>query len=125
MSRISGSNTKPEIVVRKFLFSQGYRYRLHDKKLFGTPDIVFKSKKKVIFVHGCFWHGHVGCARAKKPVTNKEFWDKKISSNVSRDSISVSRLIESGWNVLVVWQCELKNIETLKIRLLDFMNDNK
>ncbi len=108
MSKISGKDTKPEIVVRKYLFTHGFRYRKNVKTLPGKPDIVLPKYKTVIFVHGCFWHGH-NCSAGKLPETNKEFWKKKISENVKRDRLNKKKLKELGWKVIVIWQCELKN----------------
>jgi len=108
MSRIKGKDTKPEFIVRKFLFSKGYRYRLHVKDLPGKPDIVLPKYKTVIFVHGCFWHGHDGCRYYVVPKTRTEWWLNKISSNKSKDDNSESKLINAGWNVIVIWECELK-----------------
>jgi DNA mismatch endonuclease (patch repair protein) len=121
MSRISGGNTKPEIVVRKILHGMGYRFRLHVKNLPGKPDIVLPRLKKVIFVHGCFWHGHEGCKRSKRPTTNVEFWYEKIEGNIRRDAIKISQLQELGWNVLILWACEI--IDPVKTRYLlhDFL----
>ena len=109
MSKISGKETKPEILVRKFLFSQGFRYRKNLKGLPGSPDIVLPKYKTVIFVHGCFWHGHEGCSKSSLPETNKEFWDSKIKGTKKRDIRKMETLESSGWKVLVIWQCELKN----------------
>lgn len=108
MSKISGKETKPEILVRKFLFANGFRYRKNVKSLPGSPDIVLPKYKTVIFVHGCFWHGHT-CKAAKLPETRKEFWTDKISSNVLRDNRNMDDLKSLGWKVIVVWQCEIKN----------------
>lgn len=108
MSKISGKETKPEILVRKFLFENGFRYRKNVKSLSGSPDIVLPKYKTVIFVHGCFWHGHT-CKAAKLPETRKEFWTEKISATVTRDKRNRCELESLGWNVLVVWQCEIKN----------------
>lgn len=110
MSRIRGKDTKPEIMVRKFLYAQGFRYRLHVKDLPGKPDIVLPKFKTVIFVHGCFWHSHYGCKKATLPKTRTEWWKAKISKNVEKDAASITRLIEAGWNVLIIWECELKSI---------------
>lgn len=107
MSRIRGKNTRPEMVVRRFLHGKGLRYRLHDRKLPGTPDLVFPSRKVAIFVHGCFWHGHADCKRAALPSTRTEFWSEKISTNVERDRRAEASLHEAGWKVIVVWQCEI------------------
>lgn len=109
MSQIKGKNTKPEVVVRKFLFSHGYRYRMNDPKLPGKPDIVLKKYKTVIFVNGCFWHGHEGCKKFVLPQTNSEWWSEKIVSNRERDERNRSSLINAGWNVLTIWECQLSS----------------
>ncbi len=108
MSRIKGKNTKPEVLLRKELFKRGFRYRIHDKKLIGKPDIVLPKYRTVIFVHGCFWHGHEGCRYFVIPKTRTEWWQNKISGNVERDAKAVIALKELGWRVLTVWECELK-----------------
>lgn len=108
MSRIKGKNTKPEIIVRKFLFSNGVRYKLHDKKLPGKPDMVFPKYKKVIFIHGCFWHGHEGCKYFVVPKTRTEWWLDKINSNKKKDAENVEALKKQGWDVKTIWECELK-----------------
>lgn len=109
MSCIKGKNTKPEEKVRKYLFSQGFRYRKNYKKLPGTPDIVLPRYRTVIFVNGCFWHGHEGCRYFVIPKTNTEFWLNKIEANRERDKRKTDALIALGWNVIVVWECQLKN----------------
>ena len=109
MSRIKGKNTKPEEIVRKYLFSKGFRYRKNDKKLPGTPDIVLPKYKTVIFVNGCFWHGHKDCRYFVIPKTNTDFWLNKINTNIERDKRKQEALKELGWNVVVVWECELKS----------------
>ena len=108
MSRISGKDTKPEVLVRKYLFSKGFRYRKNDVRLPGKPDIVLAKYKAVIFVNGCFWHGHKGCRYFVWPKNNAEFWRAKILGNVERDKKTYCQLNELGWRVLVVWECELK-----------------
>lgn len=108
MSRIKSKNTKPEEIVRKYLFSKGFRYRKNDKRLPGTPDIVLPKYKTVIFVNGCFWHGHKDCRYFVVPKTNTDFWLKKINTNIERDKRKQEALKELGWNVIVVWECELK-----------------
>lgn len=108
MSCIKGKNTKPEEIVRKYLFSQGFRYRKNDKRLPGTPDIVLPKHKTVIFVNGCFWHGHQGCRYFVVPKTNTEFWMNKIDTNRIRDQKKMSELEAMGWKVIVIWECELK-----------------
>ena len=110
MSKVKGKNTKPELAVRKWLWANGYRYRLHKKDLPGKPDIVFSGRKKVIFIHGCFWHKH-DCGHFSWPKTNTEFWKKKIMKNVSRDIRNKELLKSLGWDVLTVWECSLKKNE--------------
>ena len=117
MSCIKGKGTKPEEIVRKYLFSQGFRYRKNDKRLPGTPDIVLPKYKTVIFVNGCFWHGHKGCKYFVWPKNNAEFWKKKIEDNISRDQKSIELLEAQGWSFIIIWECELKKVsidETLK-----------
>jgi DNA mismatch endonuclease (patch repair protein) len=109
MSRIKGKNTKPEMLVRKFLFSMGLRYRLHDKKLPGKPDLVFLKHGVVVFIHGCYWHGHDGCKYFVVPKTRTEWWVNKINRNKLNDSNSISELKRTGWKVITVWECELKS----------------
>lgn len=108
MSRIKGKNTKPEELVRKYLFSQGFRYRKNVRPLPGSPDIVLPKYKTAIFVNGCFWHGHVGCKYFVWPENNAEFWRKKITANIERDSRNIKLLEQTGLRVLIVWECELK-----------------
>jgi DNA mismatch endonuclease, patch repair protein len=112
MSRIRSGNTKPEKVVRSVLHAMGYRYRLHRKDLPGQPDIVLARHKTVIFVHGCFWHRHAGCKNATMPKTNTEFWTKKLSENVERDSRKQVDLERLGWNVVTVCECETEKSST-------------
>ena len=109
MSRIRNKNTKPEIAVRSFLHRNGFRFRLHSQNLPGTPDIILPKYRTVIFVHGCFWHRHRGCKDATMPKSNTEFWEKKFSGTVIRDSQKKDSLIELGWSVIVIWECEIKN----------------
>jgi DNA mismatch endonuclease (patch repair protein) len=116
MSHISGKETKPEVLVCKFLFANGYRFRKNVKYLPGKPDIVLPKYKTIIFVHGCFWHGHT-CKRGVLPTTNVEFWKTKIGGNVKRDKRNITKLEKQGWNVIVIWQCEIKNIELQKEHL--------
>lgn len=108
MSRIKSINSKPEELVRKYLFSQGLRYRKNVKRLPGKPDIVLSKYKTIVFVNGCFWHGHKGCRYFVMPKSNTEYWNKKIDNNVKRDELVYQQLSELGWNILVVWECELK-----------------
>ena len=111
MSQIQGKDTKPEMVVRKLIFGLGYRYRLHDKKLPGKPDIVFAGRRKIIFVHGCFWHRH-NCKYGKViPQTRKAFWKEKLDKNKERDKKNIRKLKQFGWGVLVIWECETRDIK--------------
>ncbi|TQD23576.1 very short patch repair endonuclease [Methanolobus vulcani] len=123
MSRIKGKDTKPEITVRKWLWNNGYRYRLHRKDLPGKPDIVFPGKKKVIFINGCFWHKH-DCEYFKWPKSNSDFWYQKISKNAQRDTKSYEQLRADGWNILIVWECEIKkkDLTSLYNKLTDFLD---
>ena len=124
MSRIKGKNTKPELLVRKWLWSRGYRYRLHRKDLPGKPDIVFPRQRKVVFVHGCFWHKH-DCRYFKWPRTNREFWKKKINENVRRDQKNYQDLIKGGWTYFVVWECGLKSdFEKNMHNIVRFLKDS-
>ena len=126
MSQIQGKDTKPEMMVRKFLHSNGFRYRLHVKDLPGKPDLVLPKYNSVIFVHGCFWHVHEGCKYFKLPKTRTEFWRDKLYGNKKRDEDNIKRLKKDGWNVIVVWECELKSKpeETLK-KVLKELKNNK
>lgn len=108
MSQIKGKNTKPEEIVRKYLFSQGFRYRKNDKRYPGTPDIVLPKYKTAVFINGCFWHGHEGCRYFVVPKSNTDFWIQKINRNIERDTEQAERLKKMGWNVITVWECELK-----------------
>lgn len=125
MSKIKGKNTKPEEKVRKYLFSQGFRFRKNDKRLPGTPDIVLPRYRTVIFVNGCFWHGHSGCKYFVWPKSNADFWKSKIEKNIIRDRIKEEELHALGWRVIVVWECELKSgradesLEQLKRNILE------
>lgn len=115
MSEIRGSNTKPEIIVRRLLHGAGYRFRSHNKKLAGKPDIVLAKWKTVIFVHGCFWHGHENCELFRIPKTRPDFWQAKIEANRIRDSRNAEQLASEGWNIIIVWECAV----TKKVRLSD------
>lgn len=108
MSRIKGKDTKPELLVRKFLFSEGFRYRLHDKKLPGKPDVILPKYKTVIFVNGCFWHGHQNCKYFVLPKTRIEWWLNKINTTIANDEKVVESLQNDGWKTIVIWECELK-----------------
>ena len=122
MAAIKSKNTKPEIVVRKMLYALGYRFRLHRKDLPGSPDIVLPKYKTVIFVHGCFWHRHENCKYASTPKTRKEFWNKKFTTNIERDIQIQEKIKNIDWRSVVIWECETKNIENLKGRIIDIFN---
>nr|WP_269766378.1 very short patch repair endonuclease [Burkholderia ubonensis] len=120
MRRIRSKDTTPELTVRRTLWCLGYRYRLHCKDLPGKPDVVFKGRKKIIFIHGCFWHQH-GCADSKLPKSNADYWHPKLQRNVERDAETIAQLEANGWSVLVVWDCETKRLD-LPERLKEFLN---
>lgn len=122
MAKIRSKNTKPEIAIRTLLYSTGYRYRLHAGGLPGRPDIVFKGRKKLVFVNGCFWHQHT-CDSYKTPKTRTAFWEEKLERNRARDRKNLRKLRRDKWEVLVVWQCEIKvkSAEKLKNKLVEFM----
>ncbi|MBB5393925.1 MULTISPECIES: very short patch repair endonuclease [unclassified Herbaspirillum] len=122
MQSVRIKDTGPEIIVRKIIYGLGYRYRLHRKDLPGRPDICFPGKKKVIFVHGCFWHGHL-CKKGQLPKSKLEYWQPKINANKSRDAKNVDLLEQQGWKILILWQCELYETETLLLRLEEFLRD--
>ena len=122
MSRIKGKNTSPEIVVRRIVRSLGYGYRLHVKDLPGTPDLVFKGRKKVIFVHGCFWHMHNNCNISHIPKTRSDYWITKFKRNVERDKINLQALKDMGWSVLVVWECETQDEASLSKTINTFLS---
>ena len=108
MSRIRNKDTKPEMLVRRYLFSKGFRYRLNVKSLPGKPDLVLPKYKKIIFINGCFWHGHKNCIFFKLPKTNTAWWEQKINSTIQRDQENVENLMKLGWNVITIWECELQ-----------------
>ncbi|CAE6689365.1 Very short patch repair protein [Paraburkholderia domus] len=120
MRRIKSVDTAPELRVRKMLWQLGYRYRLHDKRLPGKPDIVFWGRRKAIFVHGCFWHQHNGCADSQLPKSNTEYWHPKLRRNVERDAEAIRLLEATGWSVLVVWDCQTR-ASGLQAALTDFI----
>lgn len=123
MSRIRGRNTKPELVVRRTAHRLGYRFRLHRRDLPGSPDLVFPRPKKVIFVHGCFWHRHDGCRLAYEPKSNVEFWQKKFKSNIERDIRVKGELERMGWDVLTIWECETVDNNLLVSKLQGHLDD--
>ena len=121
MSKVRGKNTTPEIVVRKLAHRLGFRFRLHRRDLPGSPDIVFPSRRAVIFVHGCFWHGHE-CSKGRLPKSNQAFWSEKIERNKERDGQNARALRRLGWRVLAIWQCELKDAARVERRLVRFLS---
>ncbi|MGM4924513.1 very short patch repair endonuclease [Tardiphaga sp. 804_B3_N1_9] len=121
MSRIRGKGTKPELIVRSAAHRLGYRFRLHVKKLPGSPDLVFRSKNVALFVHGCFWHRHDGCRCCYEPKSNIEFWNQKFKNNVVRDQRVRMGLEELGWRVAVIWECETANSDSLRMRLKELL----
>ena len=121
MSAIKSKNTKPEIAVRRLLHSMGYRFRLHRKDLPGSPDIVLPKYKTVIFVHGCFWHRHENCKYASTPKTRKEFWENKFNSNKKRDQKIQKEIIDLGWQFIIIWECEARNIQPLEEKLKGYL----
>lgn len=124
MSRVKGKDTQPERIVRHLIYHAGFRYRICDPRLPGKPDLVFWGKRKVIFVHGCFWHCHDGCKRASLPKSNQEFRRVKLEKNKVRDTLNLSKLHEMGWETLIIWECEIKRnkIESLLQKLIAFLD---
>ena len=127
MSAIRSKNTKPELYVRKLLYSLGYRFRLHSKGLPGSPDIVFTARKKAVFVHGCFWHHHFdeNCRSSSTPKSNKGYWEKKLQRNIDRDKQNQHDLAQQGWSYLIIWECELGNRSLLEDRLVAFLGPTR
>ena len=127
MSRIHSKDTSPELIVRRIVYRLGYRYRLHMKDLPGKPDLVFLRKKKVIFVHGCFWHQHESphCRNSRVPESNTDYWIPKFLRNVARDRLNQTDLVNKGWEVLVVWECETKDNHVLEQRIRFFLGPTK
>ena len=123
MASVGSRDTGPEKTVRKLLHGMGYRYRLHVSNLPGRPDIVLPRYRKVIFIHGCFWHGHLGCSKSGRPKSNVSYWNEKIERNRQRDSSAVRSLHNLEWNVLVIWQCQLRDIERLRKRIERYFAD--
>jgi len=123
MSRIRNADTKPEKVVRRLIHSMGYRFRLHVRDLPGHPDLVFRSRKKVIFVHGCFWHQH-GCRQYRQPRSKLSFWEAKLARNKARDAEVIRALEELDWRVLVIWECEMKEITSLRSQIKSFLEES-
>ena len=125
MGRIRRSNTKPELVVRRLLHRLGYRFRLQWKAAPGRPDVAFPRRHKAIFVHGCFWHQHEGCRLAHVPATRREFWEAKFARNRTRDARDLQRCKEQGWEPLILWECQVRDIDTLTAHLRDFLGPSK
>ena len=121
MRRIRSNDTKPELALRSMLHKLGYRFRLHRKDLPGRPDIVFPGRSKVIFVHGCFWHQHLGCREGRMPGSRLDYWTPKLERNLVRDAATRKLLEEQGWGVLVVWECELRNSQALSKTMRQFL----
>jgi DNA mismatch endonuclease (patch repair protein) len=121
MSRVKAKNTKPEMVVRRMLHAAGYRYRLHARDLPGKPDLVFPGRRKVVFINGCFWHRHRDCAHARLPKSRTEFWTDKLERNRERDERNVEALREQGWDVLTVWECEVRDLAAIMPRVVAFL----
>ena len=121
MQAVHSKDTKPELAVRRMVHSMGFRYRLHVNNLPGKPDLVFPSRGKIVFVHGCFWHRHRGCRFTTSPKTRAEYWEDKFCANVARDRSTVKTLKKMGWAVMTVWQCQLKNPVRLAGRLNEFL----
>lgn len=127
MSRVRGRDTKPEMVIRRLVHRMGFRYRLHDRRLPGAPDLVFKSRRKAIFIHGCFWHRHSdpSCKLARMPKSKLDFWKAKLEGNRQRDLRNQSDLDALGWRYLIVWECELGHKEQLENKLLAFLSEGE
>lgn len=121
MARIKGKNTMPELVVRRIAHGLGYRFRLHRRSLPGAPDLVFPKLRRAIFVHGCFWHQHIGCRRSNVPKSRTEYWTVKLARNVARDRVSVNQLRRLGWRVAIIWECETERPDGLEARIARFL----
>ncbi len=125
MSRVRNKDTRAEVLVRSMVHRLGYRFRKNRTDLPGRPDIVLPRHKKVIFVHGCFWHSHPGCPRGRRPTGNESFWREKLDTNVARDLRNIETLHSLGWRTLVVWQCQLRNPEQIVRTLSEFLNEHQ
>jgi DNA mismatch endonuclease Vsr len=121
MARIPGENTLPELIVRRLLHSKGYRFRVHARWLPGRPDLVFTGRRKVIFIHGCFWHHHEACPLGHVPKSRSEYWRGKFDGNRARDERNLAQIHEAGWEAAVIWECQIKNKDTLAARLVNFL----
>lgn len=124
MSLVRSKDTKPEMFVRRVTHGLGYRYRLHGKRLPGCPDMVFRRLRKVIFVHGCFWHRHRNCALARLPKSRRDFWIPKLNANRKRDERNLRELAKAGWSSLVIWECEIGDADALARRIKEFLEDD-
>jgi len=122
MRRIRSKDMKPELVVRSLAHQLGFRFRLHRRELPGSPDLVFPRHRKIVFVHGCFWHQHSGCREGRVPNTRKEYWEPKLARNRERDNANLAALGQAGWSTLVIWECETNNTEALATRLRSFLD---
>ena len=122
MGRVRSKHSRPELVVRKLVFALGYRYRLHAQDLPGQPDIVFRKLRKIIFVHGCFWHRHAGCALARLPKSRTDFWLPKLEGNRKRDEKNQRALLRGGWKVLTIWECQIKRSDHVAARIRRFLD---
>jgi DNA mismatch endonuclease, patch repair protein len=122
MALVRGKNTRPELAVRKLVFSLGYRYRLHARDLPGNPDMVFRNRRKVVFIHGCFWHRHAACALARLPKSRLDFWLPKLEGNKERDKRNKRTLVRDGWKVLTIWECQLSNMGRLEQKIRRFLD---
>ena len=125
MAQVKGKDTGPEKAVRSLLHSMGYRFRLQRKDLPGKPDVVLSKFKTALFVHGCFWHRHPGCKRATMPTSNIDYWNRKFTRTVTRDARNQKALDSLGWRVLIIWECELKDLDALQDKLKSFLSENK
>lgn len=125
MGRVAGRNTRPEMIVRRLVHGLGFRYRLHVRTLPGCPDLVLTRHRRIVFVHGCFWHGHPGCRRAARPVSNTEFWNRKLDRTATHDALVAEQLNSQGWRVMVVWECEVRDRTALLGRLAAFLGQRE
>lgn len=123
MRAVRGKNTKPEMIVRRLIHALGFRYRLHARDLPGRPDMVFRKHRKVIFIHGCFWHSHPGCRRASMPAANRDFWREKLQKNADRDAAQLAALEALGWRSLVIWECQVKKPSQVELTITSFLDD--
>ena len=121
MRAVRAADTKPEMIVRRIAHGMGYRYRLHGRDLPGRPDLVFRPRRKVVFVHGCFWHGHRDCRRSRRPKGNADFWNAKLQRNMDRDAAQIEALENAGWRVLVIWECQTKSPAEVAALLRSFL----